>query len=697
MAYGVSRALEISSLEALFDALLEALPDPAAVVGSDGDIATVNDRFAELLGIGGDPFIGRPILGLFPAQESGALGQSWQEACRGARGVCRQVLLPDADGYRPGRRVDVVLEPVAAGSPDELGAAGGHAVLLRLRSPRADGVANGYELDVVERRYRQLARSAGDMVTLHSPDRTLLASWGPRAAGDWQFVPHDDDVPVLDRAWSAVTTAPEPITISFRMLTPTGSWAWVESRLESVRDAQGALLEVQTVSRDITEQRSFQQEMARLALRDPLTGLANRLLFGDRLRAAVARLSRGHGPIAVLLLDVDRFKGVNDSLGHSTGDQLLVALGARLTASVRASDTVARLSGDEFAVLVEDLDGAAAAELLAERALAALQLPYELDGGFTLTVTPSIGVTVAIDPVTTPDELMREADAALYAAKAAGRNRLATFDAPLRREVRQRLSVDQQARRALASGELFCEYQPVMDLGDGQVVLAEALVRLGDGAGGFLMPPEFLGICEDTGLVLELDRQVIALVLREIAALRTGGTRRCPVVSINLSGRSLTDPRFPEMVAGLLAASGLEGGGLAFELTEPALPFGGSGIDRTVASLAEMGIGIGLDNFGTGSSALSTLTTLEIDYVKIDGTFLASAATGPVGMSINRAVIDLARALGLAVVGQAVERPDQIALLPRLGCTLAQGFGLAPPMPLGQVPARLGLPIVPNA
>lgn len=567
--------------------------------------------------------------------------------------------------------------------------------------------ADNAEVEAAERRYRQLARSAGDLVTRHAPDGTLLAAIGngrfptvrdpDLSIGDrLELATHPDDAPALARAWGVAAAGREPVTISYRIERAPEEWAWVESRFSAVREESGAVVEVQSIHRDITEQHSFQHELTLLALRDPLTGLANRLLFDDRLRAAVTRLARHPGRIALLLLDLDRFKIINDSLGHSTGDRLLIEVGSRLMASVRASDTVARLSGDEFAVLAENLESAEAADILAERSLAALQAPYELEGGFTVTVTPSIGVTLSVNPSVTTDELMREADLALYSAKSAGRNRVAMFDAPLRREARHRVSVEQQARRALAAGDLFCEYQPVVDIDEGMVVLAEALVRLGDGHEGVLVPKDFLSVCEDTGLVLDLDRQVIALVLREISRLRSGTEGRCPVVSINVSSRTLTDPRFPDVVAGLLEESGLEGGGLAFELTEPALSIGGSGIDRTVASLAEMGIGIGLDKFGTGSSALSTLTTLAIDYVKLDGSMLTSArnaaSSDPDGLSVNQAVVDLAHALGLAVVGQAIETAEQLAVLSKLGCGLAQGFLLAGPMPLDDVPTHVTVP-----
>ncbi len=558
-------------------------------------------------------------------------------------------------------------------------------------------------LEFSERRYRHLASSAGDLVTLHAPDRTLLAAWGngniptlrdpaSMLGSLLELVVHEEDAEHVSRAWDAASFGREQVAVCYRVERAPDDWAWVETRILALRDTSGELVELQTVNRDVTEQRSFQHELALLALRDPLTGLANRLLFGDRMRAAATRMDRRGGLLAILLLDVDRFKGVNDSLGHSIGDQLLKELGARLSGVVRASDTVARLSGDEFAVLAEDLESLQAAERLADRALTALQPPYELPHGFTVTVTPSIGMTVSADAKTDPDDLLGQADAALYAAKAAGRNRVAVFDARLRREIRQRRSLDQQARRALAADDLFCEYQPVIDLEDGATVLAEAFVRLRDEDGTVLRPREFLPVCESTGLVTELDRKVLAAVLRDIALIRSGGGRWCPVVSVNLSARTLTDPRLPELVADLLDEFGLEGGGLTFELADPVLPVGGSGLERTVAQLAEMGIGIGLDDFGRGSSALSTLTALEIDYLKLDGGFLASARTGAVAMSVGRAVIDLGRALGLAVVGQGIERHEQLVMLMQLGCTLGQGAGLSAPVPLADIPQRLPHP-----
>ncbi len=693
MKYAAAPAVQSGLLAAAFGQLLGALTDAAALADESGEIVAANGRLAELTGAQGgcEALIGRRLIDAVTTVDPEDFEAKLRSCVVSGESLLTQAVLVTPEGGA--LAVEVVLDACAGDNTSG-------AVLIRLRPRGADPA----QQEVAERRYRQLALSAGDLVTLHAPDRTLLAAYGRGAfpgdqdptdfvGGQLELVAHADDVSSVASAWAAAARSTEPVTLAYRVQRVPGEWAWVESSIQAVRDREGALVELQTVNRDITEQRASQHELARLALRDPLTGLANRLLFGDRLRAAVARLGRRQSPIAVLLLDIDRFKGVNDSLGHPVGDRLLTELGARLTACVRASDTVARLSGDEFAVLAEDLDNEAAAQLLAERALTALQIPYELEGGFTITVTPSIGVTLSTDSAITPDELMREADVALYAAKSAGRNRLALFDAPLRHQVSRRISVDQQARRALANGDLFCEYQPIIDLTDGTVVLAEALVRLRDSDGGLLLPRAFLPVCEDTGLVLELDRQVIARVLREISRLRAGERGRCPIVSINVSSRTLTDPRFPATVADLLTECGLEGGGLAFELTEPTLPVGGSGVDATVAGLAEMGIGIGLDNFGTGSTALSTLTTLEIDYVKLDATFLAAAASSAAGMSVNKAVVDLAKALGLAVVGQGIEHPAHAAVLAALGGMMAQGHLLATPMPLSDVPARVRLAV----
>jgi diguanylate cyclase (GGDEF)-like protein len=366
--YGVARSLGESTADAAFSALIEAISEAAAVLDVNGAVAFVNNRFAALVDSNNEQLTGRPFAGVLPLIEQSQL------------------------------TLEVGFESLSPGvSPGVAPGASSGAVLVRVREVGAEPVAKG-ELDLAERRYRQLALSAGDLVTLHAPDRSLLGWWSngtfpadaPASIGEQlEVLTHPDDTETLSKAWTAAAETDDSVTVSYRIERTPGVWAWVESKIQAVRDAAGDLVELQTVSRDITEQRSFQHELARLALRDPLTGLANRLLFGDRLRAAVARLNRGRGPIAVLLLDVDRFKGVNDSLGHTTGDRLLVELGARLSVSVRASDTVARLSGDEFAVLAEDLDSAEAANALAERTLAALQLPYELEGGFTLTVTPA--------------------------------------------------------------------------------------------------------------------------------------------------------------------------------------------------------------------------------------------------------------------------------------------------------------------
>ncbi|MDX6722058.1 MAG: hypothetical protein QOD73_462, partial [Solirubrobacteraceae bacterium] len=427
----------------------------------------------------------------------------------------------------------------------------------------------------------------------------------------------------------------------------------------------------------------------RAALHDALTGLPNRTLALDRIDQALRR--RDAGAVAVLALDVDRFKVVNDSLGHAAGDELLIALAGRLRDALRTGDTVARLGGDEFIVICQSVDGAEGALAIAERLSGAISKPLVLPSGAHF-VGASIGIAVAGRPDDTPESLMRDADTAMYRVKDTGRGGHALFDDRLRDQVLGRARTEGELRRALERDELEVHYQPIVDARSGRPVSVEALVRWEHPERGLVPPSEFIPLAEEAGLISEIGRRVLRAACTQVADWQ----RELGVdlgLAVNVSGRQLAAPGFAAEVAGIAERSGLMAGTLGLEITESVLI---EEADAPMAALAELrrhGLRLSLDDFGTGYSSLSYLKRFPLDCLKLDRSFISDLGVSEQDRAIVEAVVSMARTLGLDVVAEGVETERQLAELRALDCPFAQGYLFARPLPAQAMTELLGGPL----
>lgn len=454
------------------------------------------------------------------------------------------------------------------------------------------------------------------------------------------------------------------------------------------RGPDGRPLHVLAHVTDVSERAAHARELERLALTDDLTGLPNRRLMEDRLEQALARLTGPHGPggpggpgaegglVGLVLLDLDHFKVVNDSLGHAVGDSLLVEVAGRLRAAVRPGTTVARLGGDEFVAVVDEARDHDDVAAVGAHLLGALREPFTL-GPNRVVVTASLGLAVS-GGCGTPSELLRQADLALYRAKATGRDRVVGFDAELRTRVDARLAAESMVRDALAGGWLRLHLQPVVDLVTGRQVGAEALVRLQHPGRGLLLPGEFVEVAEETGLITEIDAWVLEAAVRLLA--RHPGTR----LAVNVSARTVEAGGLAERIRAVTDAHGVDASRLDVELTETSLFTRAQGVAEDVARVRHVGARVGLDDFGTGYSALAHLQTFELDFLKVDRSFIARLGDGGVGdgaAAVVAAVVALAHAHHLDVVAEGVETEQQRDLLRGMGCDQAQGWLLGRPAP----------------
>ena len=445
---------------------------------------------------------------------------------------------------------------------------------------------------------------------------------------------------------------------------------------EVVFEGRRALL---VAASDVTARRKAQARLLQAAFYDPLTGLPNRALFKDRLEVAFARAKgREAAPFAVLFLDLDRFKVVNDSLGHRAGDELLVQIARRLESCRRAGDTVARLGGDEFTLLVEGISTADEAIAVSERVHRSLAPPYLIEG-HEVFAGASIGIALGGPTTERVEHLLRDADTAMYRAKVRG-SRHAVFDSSMHERAMAALRIENELRRALERGEMRVHYQPIVELSSGKTLGVEALVRWEHRERGLVPPSEFIPLAEETGLVVPLGRWVLDEACRALAALPERIN-----LSVNLSGRQLLQQEFCEELAAMLARCRIEPSRLRLELTESMLIGNGAAARAALTQLRRTGVRLCIDDFGTGYSSLSYLHELPIDALKIDRSFVGAMGDDERKIKIVQSILVLGKSLGIDVVAEGVETSQQAELLRRLGCEQAQGYLFARPVPLEQL------------
>ena len=421
-----------------------------------------------------------------------------------------------------------------------------------------------------------------------------------------------------------------------------------------------------------------QDELAFLATHDPLTGLPNRTLILDRVEQMLVRSRRSQTPVAALFVDLDNFKGINDTLGHGAGDRLLKAVAGRLGAAIRETDALGRLGGDEFVVIAEGMSLAAGPELIAERLLAALEQPFNLDesDAARLAVTASVGI--AMGDRETADELLRDADIAMYRAKWEGKNRYVVFESAMQDAVQSRMELEMDLREALENDQFFLVYQPTFDLQSMSPTGVEALLRWSSPKRGEVQPDAFIQLLEETGMIVEIGRWVLREACRQSVQWRGAG--HAIGMSVNVSARQLESDEFVGHVREALQESGIEPGALTLEITETAIMRDTAQMVRRLAAVKELGVRIAIDDFGTGYSSLSHLQQFPVDALKIDRSFIARLTQSPEGETLIRTLVQLGKAMSIETLAEGIERDGELDLLKDELCDSGQGFLFARPL-----------------
>ena len=458
-----------------------------------------------------------------------------------------------------------------------------------------------------------------------------------------------------------------------------GELVWVALTVSCVNDGAGRPLHLISQMQDITDRKLAERRLAERALQDPLTRLPNRLLFLDRVQVALRRLERTEAPVAVFFIDLDRFKLVNDSLGHSTGDRMLIEAGARMRRALRPADTVSRFGGDEFTVLCENIDEQEA-QAVAQRIQASLTQPFQI-GGHELFATASIGVSIARDVRTAAEAMLRDADAAMYRAKKEGRGRCVVFNGGMHRDATEQLMLENDLRRAVERDELRLVYQPLVKLESGRIYGVEALLRWAHPTRGLLAPGQFIDLAEETGLIVQIGHWVLAEAFRQARVWHDAGLDL--LVSVNISPRQLLEPTLAQAVWQSLGSSGVAPERICLELTESAAV--GAGV-AALNELKALGVSLALDDFGTGFSSLDQMRRLPpVDALKIDRSFVEELGGTRADAAIAGAILGIASALGLSAVAEGIEDESQVRALREIGCELGQGFFFSRPVEPGEI------------
>ena len=546
-----------------------------------------------------------------------------------------------------------------------------------------------------ERRYRLVTENMTDLVCLHHPDgrylyltpscETLLG-YTPQELLDrspYDFF-HVADLKVVNQAHEAVLLE-EAVSVVYRMRHKLGHYIWLETLSTPVLDDVGRLIHIQTTSREVTDRVAIEQRLRHIALHDTLTQLPNRLLLIDRLELAIAR-AQGNAAFqfALLFIDFDRFKVINDSLGHAVGDELLVAIAQALPTLMRETDLVARLGGDEFVILLEHVTGVDEATALAERILTHLQSPIEIQGQ-QIFMSASIGIVLGGDDYQQPETVIRNADIAMYRAKATGRDGYAIFDPVMHAQVRDRLQLENDLRRALDRQEFVLFYQPVVALETLRIVGFEALLRWQHPTRGLLMPDHFTHVAEESNLMPPLGEWILLTACQQVSQWQAQIAPAAGLyLSVNLSVKQLQPSMLLPQLQQVLAVTQIKPQSLALELTESLLVENIATTSHLLHQLQALGVTISIDDFGTGYSSLSYLHQLPVNALKIDRSFVSPSQPNLRNQTIAESIVGLSNLLGFNAIAEGLETPQQLTWLRSLQCEYGQGFLFAPAVPAAQ-------------
>jgi len=550
------------------------------------------------------------------------------------------------------------------------------------------------DLRLSEARYRLIANHMGDLVCLHNQDgdflyispsvQSLLGYRPDELQGKrLQDFCHPDDLPCLQLHFQESFQRAESITSAYRLRNQAGGYVWIETLAKAIMDEGEPITGIVTSSRDVTRRVNVERKLRYEALHDALTHLPNRDWLAKRLEMEILQCRRQLGrQFGLLMLDLDRFKAVNDSLGHLIGDKLLIAVAERLRATVRKVDMLSRWGGDEFIIFVEQVNHIDELVQIAEAINQALESPMEVDGKIIFT-TASIGVLLGGANYGTSNEIFRDVDIALYRAKEQGRNRYEIFGLEMYQEALSLLTLENELREAIKNEAFVVYYQPIIDIKTRTLIGFEALTRWQHPLRGLIMPGGFIDLAEDSGLIKPIGKQILYQVCHTIAEWeRLGYLEAWLQISINVSGQQFRDHNFIETLDHILIETGVKGTRLKLEITERILLEQSDSIARTLDAIHQRGITLSIDDFGTGYSSLRYLSQFSVETLKIDRSFVMQLQPGKSG--IVQAIIDLAHNLEMDCIAEGVETEDQLHQLQRLGCEAAQGYLFAKPMPPDQ-------------
>ena len=537
---------------------------------------------------------------------------------------------------------------------------------LRLRDLAIDAATNA--IFIVD------AREAGCPIVHVNRAFEKMTGYGPHESigSHWRFLQGPDaDESELARL-SAAMEAGIPASALLRNYRRDGTLFWSNIEISPVRDASGVVTHYVGVQSDVTEIKRYQGELEYRANYDSLTGLANKNLMADRLTHAVAWANRAQRCLAVLYIDIDRLKLVNDSLGHAKGDALLASVGERLKGCVRESDTVARLGGDEFVVILKEVEDSAAAAAVAHKILRDLERPITV-ASHELCTSASIGICIYPQDGTDAEDLLKNADTAMYRAKQSGGHQLCFYTEDLNANALERLRLESDLRRGVASGELELHYQPRVQLGSGHATSVEALVRWRRGGRELVMPAQFIPLAEETGLIIAIGEWVLRTACVQIRKWSQAGHSAWRV-AVNLSPRQFRQADLVETIRRILEETGADAAQLELEITESVAMHDPESSRRCLERLSSLGIALAIDDFGTGYSSLAYLKRFPIDHLKIDQSFVQGVPQDEDDMNIVRSIIALGKSLGLTVIAEGVETEEQRAFLCAAGCDEMQGY-----------------------